>query len=494
MKNTKLIDVLSTLSPAEFRKFEKYVRSPYFNTHDDTLKFFLAIKPFYPEFLERDLDANAIFDMIYEGEMFNDSKLRTLRKYLLKLLMGFMGQTALEADEWLTRRLQLQAFINKNLHKYILKMFTEFRNNLDSFQFENSEKFFQTYQLEDIEINYDHKYGSRWKTLDFDRIQRALDNFYLTEKLKYSCAILIKKQVFNTYGMDISMVDQILSFCEQNLSELSPITAAYYHAIQLIQFLNNGSSQNDLRESLHIDALNKILGKFRNKPEDEIHLDQDDLGNIYNTLLNYHFRQYKKGRINFLNKTFDLYRDMLARKLLFDNGMLSGNHYKNIATMGLRLGKFEWTEEFIYQYRERLDPDLEEAIFNYNLAHLFLYKKEFRQALKYLQGVEFLDPFYKLGYNMLLLKIYYECEDTEALLSLCTSFRTLLRRKQELAEHQKKPYMNFIGFTRALYLIKTQEKDNIDKVSEEIQDATHLIEKDWLLEKVKEIISVKVTK
>ena len=61
---------------------------------------------------------------------------------------------------------------------------------------------------------------------------------------------------------------------------------------------------------------------------------------------------YCVGRINFginkfMSELFNLYKHTLKKGLLIENGQLSQWTYMNIATLGQRLNKFNWTKSFL---------------------------------------------------------------------------------------------------------------------------------------------------
>ena len=131
MHKSKLIQIMSTLSPAEMGRFDKYVHSPFFTVHQDTIRLFEIIKEAYPEFNEDEMSPETIYAKIYPNTLFNDSRLRTLRKYLLKLLLGFLAFIESEKNEWNEDLQQLEALFNRNLDKHFYKQLEEAEKKLE---------------------------------------------------------------------------------------------------------------------------------------------------------------------------------------------------------------------------------------------------------------------------------------------------------------------------------------------------------------------------
>ncbi|RQH18602.1 hypothetical protein D5R40_32845, partial [Okeania hirsuta] len=77
---------------------------------------------------------------------------------------------------------------------------------------------------------------------------------------------------------------------------------------------------------------------------------------------------------------------------------------------GLRLGEYEWTEKFIYEYERFIPEEYRKGIFHYNLAHLYFYQMRYGEALLLLQGADFLVLFYQLGYKCFNSNLYEQVE------------------------------------------------------------------------------------
>lgn len=56
------------------------------------------------------------------------------------------------------------------------------------------------------------------------------------------------------------------------------------------------------------------------------------------------------------------------------DGYLSPWTYKNIVIAALRAGEFEWTEQFIKSYKNKLNEKFRINAFNYNMGYLLFLK------------------------------------------------------------------------------------------------------------------------
>ena len=64
--------------------------------------------------------------------------------------------------------------------------------------------------------------------------------------------------------------------------------------------------------------------------------------------------------------------------------------------------------DFIELHLHHLPPNERDNAHTYNSAMLCYYRKQYRQAVKLLQTVEFTDLYYQLDARSILLKVYFE--------------------------------------------------------------------------------------
>ncbi|MEN0006803.1 MAG: hypothetical protein AAF798_21795, partial [Bacteroidota bacterium] len=209
--------------------------------------------------------------------------------------------------------------------------------------------------------------------------------------------------------------------------------------------------------------------------------DTGEQRDIYYFAINYCIRRIRVGEKAFANDLMELYIQGLEEEILFDNGKLSPWAFKNMVKLGLSLKRFQWVEQFVPQYYQFL-PDKEREIgFHYNMADLYFQKRDFDKAYDHLNQVEFTDIYYNLGAKVMLLKIYYEKDETEALLSLLKAFKMFLTRNKLVAKNVKEAYLNFV---KLLSQIHKSFPTDYPTLLEKIQSTTQLTERGWLLKQI----------
>ena len=104
-----------------------------------------------------------------------------------------------------------------------------------------------------------------------------------------------------------------------------------------------------------------------------------------------------------------------------------------------------------------------------------------------MRTVEFTDVYYHLDSKSLLLKIYYEMDDVEPLLSLITTMRVYLKSSKLISEYQRTIYINLINHVKTLARIKSGGMENLDSIKQAIKNNIEIADINWLKAKVAEL-------
>jgi len=166
--------------------------------------------------------------------------------------------------------------------------------------------------------------------------------------------------------------------------------------------------------------------------------------------------------------------------------LLSRYTFRNLVTNGTYLKEFAWVENFIVQYKPFLEERHRESIVHYSQAKLHHEKGDYPKAMKLLNQVEYDDILMNLTAKTMLLKMYYEQEEFDALESLLESMRSYMRRKKVIGYH-KANYKNIIRYTKKLLKVNPFNKTAIAKIQEEVKDVNPLTEQEWLLRQLNKV-------
>lgn len=484
MKDSKAYIALSTLNVYELNRFKKFVNSPYFNVNDSLIKLFDLYNQEirFEESVNMNLLKEDIWQHVFPNETFSDTRLRKLNSDFLRLLEQFLAQEQFEKNPLHKANYLLKAVGAKHIEKLYKGSFSTARR-LSSQQLERTASYYYyQYQIEKnlfgLTKGFEKKSGvkSDKLNLNIDQIAHNLDLFYLAEKIKYYCTLLTFKNVLN-YDADLSFIDDTIKQIENiEYDKIPPIAIYYQIYLTYVEPENEGHFHK-----LKI-LINKHLDVF---PE----LEAED---IYHSIINYCVSLINKGRQDYLAQLFELFEYGLESRILLPNDIMDPSIFRSICFTGLRLSKFEWTENFISDFSPLIEVRYRNNAVIFNSARLETYKKNFDKVIELLREVTFEDLVYELSSKALQIVAYYELDEHEVLFSFLSSFNTFLRRNTKIPERRKNNYKKLIYFTRKLIKLTPRMKADIEKLKLEINESDNFADKPWLLEKIAELQGLRI--
>ena len=159
-----------------------------------------------------------------------------------------------------------------------------------------------------------------------------------------------------------------------------------------------------------------------------------------------------------------------------------------VVASALGLGKLEWAENFVKNFRDYLPADSRENTYAFNLARVYRFQKKYDEVLSLLQNVEYEDIWINLISKMMLLITHYERKDFEVLDSFIDSFRVFLNRHKHITQQRRLSYLNLLKYTRRMVRLAPGGKAGRRKLQEEIQrEKATIVNHEWLVEKIAEM-------
>ena len=341
----------------------------------------------------------------------------------------------------------------------------------DKSPFRESEFFLNQYLREKniyMMTNYDLDRNSQ---SNLNQIINNLDYFYLAEKMRWLCESIIRENVISM-EYEILFRDEIIDHLKKYKYSDTPLVAIY---LQMYLTLKEDNDDNyfEFKELLekHIDIFPKGEAK-----------------EIYTAAINYCLKKANLGNNDFLLEFLELNENLLEKNIIAQNE-LSPWKFKNIVTAGLKLSKFKWVEEFIENYKDKIPEIYRDNAITFNTAQLHFYQKRYEDVLPSLLQVHYEDFTYSLNSKLFTVITYYELGEDEAIYSFIDSFKTYLRRQKSISDKRKENYLNFLKYTKRLAKNKVQKnKNTLLKIQTEIKDHGKTVSKEWLLEKIDQLL------
>ena len=470
MEQTKLIALLRVCTGYELRRFQVFITSDYFNQYPETIILFNYLRALHPEFPEEKLNKKEVFAQIWPGESVDPSRLRYLSSRLCKLLETFWSVQSLMKDSFEQDRRLLETYHQRNLDKYFRQTLNRAGNELEKGEYRDEEYYFRQFMLARASHSYTIEHQNRELESSIEHLLKYLDTWYFSNKLKFACAAVNRQNILAVES-DLGMLDEIQQFLSGLKEGMDPGVEIYLRILEFLREVNNE------------EAYMRLLGLLESHKNKFPH---HELSVMYSFALNYCIRQLNLGKTAYLSQLFELYLVVTNDRLIFSEGQLPAQHFKNIVTVGLRLGRYGDIEKFIQEFAGYIPVSFRENARIYSHASIHFFKQEYGLALKLLQQVEFTDVFYHLDAKSLLLKTYYELLDPEPFFSLVDTFRIYLRRNRSISDYQRKIYRNLVRFSRWLMQAKLGDRRVVKKLKEEVRGEPEAADLRWLKEKMAE--------
>lgn len=479
MKNSKLLQAIQKLSARERILFHNFIRSPYFNKHENTIQLFELIQQGLQK--KRIPSRPDIFQNIYPDHPYDEAKINVLMSYLMNLLIAFLGQQAIDRNQLELRIAQLKAAQQKGMDKTIAAQFKKLTHGLEHSPIRDSQYYHLLSKSQKSMDSYHIIKGDRRKS---ELLQSAVNNFdiyYLSERLRFGCDMLSRMNIINE-AFELGILYDLLKHINSNKDKYLaiPSISIYYRILMSLM-----ESEAEQHYRLLIDLLDKYSLQFSREEAQE----------MYDYAQNYCIRKINAGRSDYEQEIFKLYNLQIEKDLIKQNGQLSEWDYKNIITVGCRLEAFDWTLNFLEDNKKYLAESSRDNAYNYNLAAFYFAQKTYDKALKLLQDVNFRESYYHLGAKFIQTKIYFEQEEWSALYSLLDSFKIYILRNKSMATTQRKAPLNFIRLTQKLAKIKEKSEIRRSKYTEEalrklertIAQSKVIVNVDWLQLQIKKL-------
>lgn len=459
IKNSQLVEAFAALSAAERREFGRFVQSPFFNRKEHLLRYFSYLQETVARG-ETPAPA-AAHAALHPGEPFDDARLRAANTALLALLDHYWVYRERFDEPGRDKTYLAAACRKRGLDKHFRIALREARQALDEQPWRDADYYHDRHRLEWEQYQYTAA-TQRTEALNLQAVSDQLDQAFLVRKLRLACLARSHQAVYQA-DYRLGLLDAALDSASALLHV--PAVALYYHCYR---FLTDPGASEHFR---HFRAL---------LPEHAAAFPPDERRALYLLAVNFGIKQVNEGRLDWLRPLYELYQSALEGDLLLENGRLSRFAFNNIVAVALRAGEIDWAEQFILQYKPRLERRYREASASLGLARVAYARRDPRAALQHLQRADYSDLINNLTAKTLQLKIFYETGAFDLLESHLDSLQTYLRRHTAIGYHRTN-YSRIVHYTRKLMRLHPNQPGAAAQLRQAIEQEPVLSERDWLL-------------
>lgn len=477
MVNTKLITLLKTFSKSEILRFKDFINSPYFNKNKNVTSIGEAVLDYYPEFDSADFTEENIYAMVFKKEKFDYFKFKNYTSDLYQLALSYLKFKSAEKREY-----ENDISLLEELHERELDLIYSQREgivtkHLESSNIKDENYYYLRHQLG--KINTLH-YKFKKTGYSFNQIQNEFDTF-----LDYSLIGLLRlysKMLHNKNHGNISfnmeMFNELWEYVKDKDFEGNPSCIIYKQTI----LLELTKDENEYRKLL------ELKQKYDNN------IPAEDMYYILNYMNSFAVYRLKLGDESYYGERFMAMKEIIERNFVPSNNFLFPNFITTF-TSACMAGEYSWALEFMKKYQRGISPKEEKQnTLNYCNAFIAYRLRDFNKALEYFSKTNFKLYLMKVMVKSYSIRIYYEQDMTEQVISSVDTFRHYLKSETLIAEDQKTAHYEFLKLISGLAEIK------MDGVSKKRSEETALLKKriekmssnplgakNWLIEKVNEL-------
>lgn len=486
MYKAKFFRIAKRLDKKAWKRFRKYVHARIERRSEYVGHFLEQIYAAHPQFDASWICRDQLHARIFSGLPHSDQRLYDHLSYLYDLLEDFLVVENRHAEIIGDELILVDCFRRMGLLKDFQQKVQKAQKKLDKAP-DSVGKLLAQYRLfaqQEALFSGQLKEQARTSKDSLQEKMDALERHFVRVRFQYTCEMLNRNHVigasYDTTSLHLAM--QMYKARPAYFAAGSPVVEGYYRALEMLLDPGKDAAYQNLRQFLENDSSS---------------LPPDEARTLYVYAQNFCIRQVNKGRADYYGFLFALYLEMLERGTIFEEGRLSQWDYKNIVSLGLRLGKTQWVAEFIDSGKEKIAPEYRVNAYAYNRAYFDYATRDYPGALRQLQKVEFSDVFYHLGTKAIQMKIYYELEEGEALISLFKTFKTYLRRQKGISDYQQRTHLNLVRFVEQLDRIREriprtsrkQGESDLQALQEKVAAANGVSNQHWLIGQIRELMA-----
>ena len=474
MHNSKLLQLIRSLSQEELRWLAKLVRSPYFNSNKEITNLFDYIRKYSPDYTSSKLRKELVFGKLFPKEPYNDRRMRVLMFRLSDLVEKFMVIQGLKQDGFQYQKLLLQELKARKLDEQAEKKQEKLSGELRELPYRDEYYYERQWQL--LRVSNFRGSGSRYKVASgsLSEAMKNLDLFYLISKLRYSNELYNRQNILSE-EYDIIGLKEVRDLVTSYPEFMEQKALQIYNDVLLLM--------EDPLDTLTYDRLEK---KFISNLE---LFRKSEQASLLKYLINCTFQLNSHGKIAYLEHQLRLFKLGLDKELFLENGRLLESTFLNIVITGTVLREVDWVEKFIEGYAHMMENN------SLNLAWAYWHfaKLDFLRSNTILLKVISTDIGYNLRIKSLSLRNYFELflKDQsyyDLFEASAGAFEKFLHRNNRITSNRARAYLNFIAFLKKLGKLLFGniliDKKILARLQRELEQTQPIIARRWLIEKL----------
>ncbi|MGB1243563.1 MAG: hypothetical protein ACPG49_13630, partial [Chitinophagales bacterium] len=465
MTGTKLTELLLSLSKRRNKELVEFFSLSFVGLNPDAQKLGKYILSLGKKPKERFLQKEDIEKMVFEGKIIAKKDWNYMTNNLLNATNKYLMQELGNSNDFPTTLKLLHFYLAGGLKKNYSALFNKWEKKLtDSTKWNNRNQDYHYYQfkLKEIELILSKSQRKKDEGLVLVKIEETLKNFSLENRLRLLCEMINRRNIVNAQYLIHDLKGELTEGLE---NDASLGVRLYYSLYKMITDRNDESHYH------------KVLLLME---ENKGHFGEAYTKTLEVYLMNQCAVYINQGKELYAAKYVYFLEQQIKAKIFVERNEVSIGVYKNAVTAALIANELDWGENFIKTFSPLLVSDKKESIEAFNLAQIDFQRGNFEEASNKLIGFQPFDMYYRISYERLILKTYYELGEMVALNSKLNTFSQYIQNQTELNPNKKEKLKNFIKCLKRLINQKPIHPQ-LSKIGKEMP----LIDLMWFRQKAK---------
>jgi len=468
MQKSVLSEIVRSLSKKEIRDLQKWLQSSAHNQRQDVVRLFDYLTKTLTN-SDESAEKEVAWQVVFPAQPYDDAYMRQVMYFLLKAIEEYLLFVDYTSDRVQYQIGLTRIYRRRKLEKAYAQAHRLGVQNLEGQPLRNNYYLLNKFFLEQEE--------SEWKMtnaqnapVNLQETGDALEKWFAVEKLQICNEMLAHRNIYSTASYDMGLLEDTLSYFKRKNFLAEPAIGIHYYAYMSIT--------DPVEEQFFEQFENLILNSSERSFNDT------EVRTFYMTALNYCTGKVNQGILDYCYRALVFYRSGMEKGILLENNTINRYIFGNAVAFAVKVGEFDWAEKFVYDFQHLLEEKYCISTVNFNLSRIYFEKGDYDKAQELLTRFEYDYMYLNIIAKTMLLKIYYEKEETDALESLLESMRIYLQRKEALDPTRKVAYKNLISLMKKLVNRNPYSKSQSDKIRNLIETTQPLAEKEWLLRQI----------
>lgn len=484
MYKSKLISLFKTLENKQLREFDAHINAKSSNIPSQVLQLFNIIKAAHPNYTSNTLDRKVVIQKLYpqiftSKRSTNDETLkkaeadwRRLMTHLTKLLEDFLVFQELITDELIYKTMLLRIYNKRNLRNIFDEEFNKFTKPETPQTVYGIQFYLARYLAQEEAYNVQAFSSAVGFKRNIPDVLYSLEHHFIIDELRYTCDLYNMKNVWNVAIETPMFLETILHIIEHNPNlKQHPVIGTYYALLLM---------QRNIDNELYYNQFIACLEQY------SPNLERGHVIDLYIYAVNFCTTKINSGKTEYYQKSFDLYSQIYDDNNTFKHKHITKEEFNRVVIFAIRVQKLAYAEKFIDIYTPLLPAEDRKTTAALLKSELTFAQKDYETSLDLAREVNTRDPYMNMNTKVLMLKCYYELNESRQLEAGINAASAFLAANDHIPDNGKEPYRLFLYYLRKVTGIKEgtykrEKKQILQEIKQEMEQKK--LTTWWLYEK-----------